>query len=38
VAALPNLAVGAHRLADHTAITKDTRGAGRAMYRPFGIR
>ncbi|MGW3851534.1 hypothetical protein [Streptomyces fagopyri] len=37
MAALRNLAIGAHRLAGHTAITEATRWAGRAMHRPFDL-
>ncbi|MDJ0347667.1 ISAs1 family transposase [Streptomyces sp. H10-C2] len=37
MAALRNLAIGAHRLAGRTAITEATRWAGRAMHRPFDL-
>jgi predicted transposase YbfD/YdcC len=37
MAALRNLAIGAHRLAGHTGITEATRWAGRAMHRPFDL-
>lgn len=37
MAALRNLAIGAHRLAGRTGITEATRWAGRAMERPFQI-
>ncbi|MDJ0346636.1 ISAs1 family transposase [Streptomyces sp. H10-C2] len=37
MAALRNLAVGAHRLAGRSGITEATRWASRAMYRPFDI-
>lgn len=37
MAALRNLAIGAHHLAGRTGITEATRWAGRAMNRPFSI-
>jgi hypothetical protein len=37
MAALRNLAIGAHRLAGRTDITEATRWAGRSMDRPFQI-
>ena len=37
MAALRNLAIGAHRLAGHAGVTEATRWAGRSMDRPFTI-
>jgi hypothetical protein len=37
MATLRNLAIGAHRLAEHTCITEATRWAGRHINRPFSI-
>ncbi|MER5431357.1 hypothetical protein [Streptomyces sp. NPDC002588] len=37
MAALRNLAIGAHRLAGRTGITEATRWADRAMHRPFDL-